>query len=160
MPDTTLAASADSQPSVAPGYVPYTVLGKLEERLEHYLLRNSPYHVPKEQRERAVRLAPWCALACVPLALFSVALGVGLTALHMVLGNPMGLVSLALVIAAAVFGLRAVPGLFRRSRQGWSFFVYETLSVATLDLVDFDLLGIAAMALTLWCAFQLKYEYA
>jgi hypothetical protein len=161
MPDTAaLASSADSHAPATPRFVPYTALGKLEEKLEHYLLVNSPFHFPKHQRERAVRVAPWCALSCIPLVLFSVVLDVGMAALSFLTGSPMGLVLVAVSLAATVFGLRALPGLFKRTRQGWRFFVYECLAVAALCLVDIDLVGIAGMTVSLWCAFQLKYEYA
>lgn len=157
MSDTSLEASHVTS---VPDYVPYTVLGKAEERLEHYLLRNPPYHFPKHQRARSVALAPWAALAGVPLALFNVVLSLGLAALGTLTGSATGLVRLSLVAAAAVFGFKALPGLFKRSRQGWGFLLYECLAVAALAIAAFDLFGIAMMTFVVWCVFQLKYEYA
>lgn len=157
MSDSSLEAS---HVPLVPNYVPYTVLGKLEEKLEHYLLRNSPYHFPMHRRARGVAWVPWVALAGVPLALFSVALSVGLAALSTLTGSAMGLVHLAFAVATAAFGFMALPGLFSRSRKGWSFLLYECLAVAAPDIAAFDLFGIATMTFAVWCVFQLKYEYA
>ena len=157
MHDSTIEVS---HTPVVPSYAPYTVLGKLEEKLEQYLLRNSPYHFPRHARARAVALSPWLALAAVPLTLFHVALSVGLVALSTLTGSAMGLVYLSFSVATALFSFKALPGLFRRSREGWGFLLYECLAVAALDILTFDLFGIAAMTFAIWCVFQLKYEYA
>ena len=150
---------ASTQSSSSSEFVPYTGLGKVEHELERHLLHGAPLQLSPGQRARAVAHLPWVALVGAPLWLLNVALGLLVIGLSTSLGRPTGVLSLALTLAAAALDFSSLPGLFRRSRQGWARFVYTCLLCGAGAVVALDLFGIAASAVVLWLAFQLKYEY-
>lgn len=54
----------------------------------------------------------------------------------------------------------SIPGLFARTRSGWTLLLYGALFHALVGLLQLSLIGVAAGALVAWLAFQVKRLYA
>jgi hypothetical protein len=147
--------------SEPPSFIPYTVLGEAERWLERHLLRESPLRLSEPRREAFVRWTPYAVLAGMPLYLFSVLISAGAAAsLLRFSGSLAGCWWLAQTLTTAALTACSIPGLFRRTQQGWAFLTYATLFVAVRGALQLSLVGVAGCALVLWFDFQVKYRYS
>jgi len=149
--DRSLEESA-ARPSA---FVPFTAFPSIESSLERHLGPSSKVLLPAQHQAGFVRALPWVALVFLPLHLSGVALLFGITAL----GS--GSVLRALLPASVfVLDVLALPGLFKRSRRGWAFFLYALLIGVLNNVLSFSIFGLAVSAALVWLAFQVKYRYA
>ena len=154
-----LSITSDSVTGSEPKFVPYTAFPELEAKLEHYLLDASPYRIPDARQSQFTRVVPWVTLLSVPLSLFNVSLGLGLATLVSMTGNLGGLGIAFTAIVSSLLRVCSIPGLFAKTRAGWSLFLYGALLQAVTSLLQLSLTGTAIGVLIAWLAFQVKHLY-
>lgn len=144
---------------VIPQFVPYTRFPAAEQFLETHLGEASKVLLPPDWRKNFVQFFPWIALAFLPFMLFAT---LGLVAFSGIaaLFNPFVLVTTTIAAAAFVFDVIALPGLFKRSKSGWTFFLYSIALGSLGSLLGLDFLGLLFEVLLFWLAFQIKYLYS
>lgn len=142
-------------------------LNQLESTLDLYLGQKAPA-LPANWKEVLVKVAPWVVLVLLVLSLPAVLalLGIGalLSPLSFAAGGAMGgatyMLSMVLLIISLVLEALAIPGLFKKSRQGWTFLYYSTLVSIVSSLVSFNVIGGLLFSLiSLYLLFQVKNLY-
>jgi len=139
---------------------------ELESLLEEYLVKKAPA-LPENIKEIIVKFGPWITLILMLLALPVLLAAFGLGAAFMplaVMGGArfglMSMLSLALSVASLVLEFMALPGLFKRQKQGWKFMYYATLVGAVSSAVHLDIIGLVVGTLiSLYVIFQIKSYY-
>ncbi len=147
------------------------MFAQLDNICEEYLVKKAP-GLPENIKELLVKIAPWVSLVGVILGIPAVLAIFGLSAFVMPLGFLGGimsgrpffgvtyLVSVAFLVVTLVLEALAIPGLFKRSKQGWMFAYYAVLVSAVSNLVSFNLGGlIIGTLIGLYILFQLKSYY-
>mgnify|MGYP001613641180 CR=1 FL=1 len=140
---------------------------QLENLLDEYLVKKAPFTLPDRWREAIVRFAPWLTLILMIVALPALLAIFGLGAIFAPLsylgGVQTGLnYTLGLVVAAIAVVLNglAIPGLFKRTRQGWNFLFYATLVGVVENAISFNIGSlILGSLLSLYILFQVKSYY-
>lgn len=150
-----------SQPKTMPAN-----MKELEILLDEYLVKKAPA-LPANIKEIIVKFGPWVVLVLMLLAIPAMLAALGLSAVFMPVaamgGYRMGLltiISLVLGIAVLVLELMALPGLFKRQRQGWRFMYYATLVGAVSSAISLNIVSlIVGTLLSLYILFQIKSYY-
>jgi hypothetical protein len=147
-----------SEANATPGFVAYTAVPSAEQLLEQHLGANAAFKLPPSYQEGFVKFLPWFVLIFLPFHIAGVLLLFGVTALAMLVGSFgwLGAIFSALILACDVI---ALPGLFKRTRNGWAFFVYAQALGALSNLLNFSLFGLLVSVAMFWIAFQVKYKY-
>lgn len=141
-------------------------LKSLEERLAVYFGEKAPA-IPTDIKGLIVNLAPWLtlifALLSLPAILFVFGLGSVITPFSFLPGGRAGLsyiVSTVVLATAVVLQFLAVPGLFKRTRQGWSLVYYSALVSVLYNLISLNLAGlIIGGAISFYILFQVREYY-
>ena len=146
---------------------PTNPLVQLENLLDEYLVKKTPFTLPDGWRKAIVKFAPWFSLilmiVALPALLALFGLGAIFTPLSYLGGLQTGInYTFGLVIAAVTVVLNgmAIPGLFKRTRQGWNFVFYATLVGVIENAIHFNIGGlIIGSLLSLYILFQVKGYY-
>jgi hypothetical protein len=141
-----------------PVFVPYTAFKRAEELLEEHLGQRAKVLLPPNYRAGFVRWLPWIAVVFLPFHAAALLLLLGISSLAMFVGST-SIVFALVSVGIFVLELIALPGLFARSRRGWTFYTYARVAGLVLRLFSFSLIGLITGVLFLWVAFQVKYEY-
>jgi hypothetical protein len=144
--------------ATAPSFVAYTAVPAAEQLLEQHLGANAAVKLPPNLQEGFVKFFPWITLIFLPFHIAAVLLLFGFTALAMFFGS-FGWVSAIFSAAILVCDVIALPGLFKRTQKGWTFFVYAQAIAALSNLVSFSIFGLLVSVALFWVAFQVKYKY-
>lgn len=141
-------------------------LTQLEENLDVYFGQKAPA-LPANIKELIVNFAPWISLIMVVVSLPAVLaiIGIGsLAAPFSFLGGANSgfsyMLSLVFLALSVLFDAIAIPGLFKKSRQGWNFVFYSTLVGILSNLVHFNLSSLIVGGLiSFYFLFQIKSYY-
>lgn len=142
-------------------------LVQLENLLDEYLVKKAPFTLPDGWRETIVKFAPWMTLILMLVALPALLAIFGLGAIFAPfsylggiqtgLNYTLGLVAAAI---AVVLNALAIPGLFKRTRQGWMFLFYATLVGVVENVIHFNIGNlILGSLLSMYILFQVKGYY-
>lgn len=153
---TDLGTSGAS--ATAPGFVAYTSVPPAEQFLEQHLGESAPFKLPLSYQDGFVKFLPWFTLIFLPIHIAGVLLLFGVTALAMLFGS-FGWLSAIFSALILTCDIIALPGLFKRTRTGWTFFVYAQALGALSNLFNFSLFGLLVSLVMFWIAFQVKYKY-
>ncbi len=142
-------------------------LSQLENLLEEYLVKKAPFTLPDKWKETIVKFAPYINLILMIIALPALlalfGLGAILTPFSYLGGLRAGFgYTLGLVVSAitVVLNAIAIPGLFKRSKQGWNYVFYATLVGVVENAIHFNIGGlIIGSLLSLYILFQVKGHY-
>lgn len=143
-----------------------SVLSQIESQLDLYLVDKAP-SIPKQWKEILVKIAPWLIAIGVIFSLPAILAIFGFAAVFSPFAYMGGLrygagfsISWIFLLIALVLNILALPGLFKRAKQGWYFLYYGALVSAVQNLVTFNLGGlIIGTLLSLYILFQLKEYY-
>lgn len=80
---------------------------------------------------------------------YGTAIGTGVT----------GWIEFIAMIAGLLCNIKAIPGLFARSRDGWLWLFYAELIMAVRDVASFQIGGLIGVAIGLYFLFQMKGSY-
>jgi len=141
-------------------------LKSLEGILDLYFGQKAPA-MPTNIKELIVNLAPWLTLILgllsLPAILFVFGLGTLFAPFSFLGGVRAGFnYSLSMIVLAisVVLEFLAVPGLFKKTRQGWNFVYYSALVSVLYSLVSFNLGGLIIGALiSFYILFQVRTYY-
>lgn len=141
-----------------PAFAAYTAFPPVEEALEQQLGDKGKLILPERYREGFVKFLPWVVLLFLPIHFAAVLLLLGVTALGTLFGSfSFG----GALLSSGVFLLDviALPGLFARTRKGWTFWVYALALGAASSLLSLSVFGLLMSVVFFWVAFQIKYQY-
>ncbi|MFA5024962.1 MAG: hypothetical protein WC503_00445 [Candidatus Shapirobacteria bacterium] len=141
-------------------------LGQIEDKLDYYFGKKAPV-MPENIKELIVKYSPYLTIAVLVFSLPALLLAFGLTTVAMPFAYMSGVrpgFSFSLIgiisLAALVFEVLAIPGLFKKTKQAWKYMFYASLisflsSVLSLNLGSIIIGG----AISFWILFQIKSLY-
>lgn len=137
-------------------------MDKLEQTLDLYLGQKAP-QIPPNARETIVKIIPWAtaifAILSIPVLLALLGFSLVLTPFASASTGSWWLYNIILVVGL-VLELLALPGLFKRTRQGWLFAFYAALVYGVQQLVAVNLGSlIIGTGLSLYLLFQIRSYY-
>ncbi len=148
-----------------------SMLRTLEETLNEYLGKKAPT-IPTNWKEIIVKFVPYLALLGVILSIPAILALVGLGTLLAPFGIVGGLAagrpflgfgyitSIIFLIVTLVLEIMALPGLFGRKKQGWTYSYYATLIGAVQNIITLNIGGLLiGTLLSLYVLFQVKEYY-
>jgi hypothetical protein len=147
-----------------------SVMATLEDTLDLYLVQKAPA-LPSNIKELIVQFAPWITLVLLiitlPVVLFALGLGALLAPLAILLAPATGVgfgfsYTLSMIVLAVSLALEAmsIPGLFKRSAQGWRYAYYSMLVSILSSLLSFSVIsGLLFGVIGLYFLFQIKSYY-
>lgn len=141
-------------------------LGGLEETLDLYFGKKAPA-LPPGIKEFLVSIAPWIVLISVVISLPAVLALIGISSFMMPVaymayagGGTMWMVSAAFLAVTIVLEALAIPGLFKRRKQGWNLVFYSALLTVVYNAVSLNLIGgIVGALISFYLLFQLRSHY-
>ena len=141
-------------------------LAQLETALNIYFGEKAP-SLPANWKEFIVKIAPWITLVILLLSLPAVLalLGIGalLTPVSYMGGPTFGMtytISLVFLAITIILEALALPGLFKKTRQGWNFVFYSTLVSIIGNIIYFNIGGIIlGTIIPLYFLFQIRSYY-
>ncbi|MFA6532465.1 MAG: chromate transporter [Patescibacteria group bacterium] len=148
------------------------MFGKLEVILEEYLVEKAPFQLPKNVKEIIVKFSPYLAILGVVMGIPGVLalLGAGtiLAPLGLVGGMMTGrpFLGFGYIISVVFLGVMivleglAIPGLFSRSKKGWTFIYWSALVGVVQNIISFNIGGLVIGGLiSMYFLFQVKEYY-
>jgi hypothetical protein len=147
-----------------------STLGTLEDTLDLYFGQKAPA-LPTNVKELLVRFAPWITLVLLiltlPLVLIALGLGALAAPLAFLAGPAYGFsyginytISMMIIAVSLIFDALSIPGLFKRSAQGWRFAYYATILNVLGSVISFQIGGAILTALIgFYLLFQIKSYY-
>ncbi len=141
-------------------------IADIEKLADEYLVKKAPA-MPENIKELIVKFGPWISLILIimaaPIVLGALGLGTFLMPFTYLGGIQAGFaytVSMVFTVVVLVMELIALPGLFKRAKQGWTWMFYATLVQAVQNLVAMNLGGlIIGTLIGLYILFQIKSYY-
>ncbi len=139
---------------------------QLEETLDTYLVKKAP-GLPVGAKEFIVKVAPWVTLVLLILSLPVVLAFFGISAFLLPMsymggaGNGMSYTLAVIFLGLSlVLDALSIPGLFKRSRQGWNFAFYGVILNAVYNLINLNIVGlIIGTLISLYILFQIRSYY-
>lgn len=148
------------------------ILDQFEEILEFYLLRKTPFSIPKKGKEIIVKIAPYFSILGVVVSLPIILISLGLASLVAPLKlffrlqyakNPFdfNFIFSTLILAIIIFlEAIAIPGLFKRKQKAWRFLFYASLLSIPYGVFNGDFIWTIIFTLLSWYVlFQVKEYY-
>lgn len=147
-----------------------SALASLEENLNLYFGEKAPA-MPPNVKELMVKFAPWITLVLLVITLPAVLIALGLGALAaplaFLIGPGYGVSSgAAYTVGILILGLSvllealSLPGLFKRTRQGWKYAYYATLVNVVGSLIGLNIVSAIITALVgFYILFQIRSYY-
>lgn len=148
-----------------------SVLGKLEETLELYLVKKAPA-LPENIKEVLVNFAPWINIIvlviAIPGILAVLAIGTAVLPFLAVSAPTYGVaytanytISVVILAVAVVLQALAIPGLFKKSKAGWNFAFYANIVSLVSSVVGVSgiVSGLIGALIGFYILFQIKSYY-
>ncbi|PIQ72655.1 chromate transporter [Candidatus Roizmanbacteria bacterium CG_4_10_14_0_2_um_filter_36_35] len=144
-----------------------SMMGKLENTLETYLVDKAPFQLPAGAKEVIVKYGPWITLIllilALPAILFTFGLGTLVAPFAFLGGMKAGVnFGIGMIFSAVVLVIEAIaiPGLFKRAVSSWRLMYYAALLGGVESLISFNLRGlIIGTGISLYILFQIKSYY-
>ncbi|MDP3941179.1 MAG: hypothetical protein Q8Q49_02615 [bacterium] len=145
------------------------MLKPLEDTLELYFGKKAPA-LPANIKEVLVKIAPYLAILSAIITVPAILLLFGLGGLATTLAPtggvqvvsqvPLMWVSILLLVPVVLLDVMSIPGLFKRSLQGWTFLFWAQLISLASNLVQFNIVGaLIGGAIGFYILFQIKSHY-
>jgi hypothetical protein len=141
-------------------------LKQIEDMFDLYLLKKAPA-LPENIKTLIVQILPWFIIIglifLLPIALAALGLGAFFVPLSLFFSPRDGgnyIISMVFVIAIMVLEALALPGLFKRTRQGWNYLFYAGLVSAVENIVALNIVGlIIGLLIGMYFLFQIREYY-
>jgi CDP-diglyceride synthetase len=128
--------------------------------------------LPYQVKEIVVKFAPYFSIISVIfggiaiivfLAVYISFFGI-IGASWMIYGAPLrsgilGWIQMMLLAISFIFTIRAIPGLFARSRDGWLWLFYSQIIMVVVDILGFQIGNIIGIVIGFYFLFQIKTYY-
>ncbi len=142
------------------------LVAQLEAFLDEYMVIKAPFQIPMNGKEILVKIAPYLVIIGAVLFVLSLPALLGLSALTAglgMMGGGWGYTMLVSLIAGAVsvmLELKALSGLFKRSRASWRLVYYATIVSFAGSVLSFNFIGAIIGGVIGWyILFQVKELY-
>lgn len=145
--------------------------GKLEVTLNEYLGEKAPA-LPKEWKEIIVKFAPYLAILAVIMGIPAILALLGAGTILAPLGVAGGIMTgrpflgfefiISVVFLGAIILLEglAIPGLFARSKKGWTYLYWGALVGIVQNIIAFNVGGLVIGGLiSMYFLFQVREYY-
>jgi hypothetical protein len=132
--------------------------------LDYYLVQKAPFQIPDAGRELIAKFGPWIAVVLMVITLPAVLFIFGIGTFFLPFGGPayvtgFGFAALFLIAHFALM-IMALPGLFARKKQGWTFAFYGQLLSIVYSLLSGSIVGALIGGLIgLYILFQIRTLY-
>jgi hypothetical protein len=141
-------------------------LVQIEEKLDLYFGKKAPA-MPENVKEFIVKYSPYLIVAVLVFSLPAILLAFGLTSVAMPFAYMDGVrsgfsfsITALISLAALVFQMIAIPGLFKRTKQSWKYMFYASLISLLSSVLSLDIGAIViGGAISFWILFQIKALY-
>lgn len=141
-------------------------LVQIEEKLDLYFGKKAPA-MPENVKEFIVKYSPYLIVAVLVFSLPALLLAFGLTSVAMPFAYMDGVrsgfsfsITALISLAALVFQVIAIPGLFKRTKQSWKYMFYASLISLLSSVLSLDIGAIViGGAISFWILFQIKSLY-
>lgn len=144
-------------------------LMQLEVMLDEYFGKKAPA-LPQNAKEIIVKIAPYLTILSVILTLPAILLLLGLSSFvaaiaplsgaGVIPSGPLVWLGTLLLIPSVILEVMAIPGLFARSKQAWTYMYWAQLISIVSSLVQFNIIGAVLGALIgFYLLFQIKSFY-
>jgi hypothetical protein len=147
-----------------------SLFSQLNSFLEEYLVKKAP-QLPTKAKDILVAFAPWLTLigliSSIPIVFMAFGLGAILAPLSVFTG-PVNTISygvtytlgMVILAVALVFDAIALPGLFNKTKKGWTFLYYATLVSFLSNLLSYNWFGgLISAVIVLYFMFQIRSYY-
>lgn len=142
-------------------------LGSLEQTLDLYFGKKAPA-LPAGIKDFLVSIAPWVVLVSVVVSIPAILALVGVSSFVMPMmayssypgAGSMWMVSATFLVVTIVLEALAIPGLIKKSKQGWDMVFYSSLVGVVFNAVSLNIIGgIIGALISFYLLFQLRSYY-
>lgn len=138
----------------------------LESTLENLFVKKAPA-LPKNIKNLIIQFGPWLLLISIIYSLPSLFTLLGLGTISLPFGYWGGTrygqhfsSSLVFILVITTLNTIALPGLFKRQKQGWKLLFYSSLAAFVQNLLSFNLGSLViGSALSWYILFQIKSSF-
>jgi hypothetical protein len=132
--------------------------------LEYYLVTKAPFQLPKGLKDWIVQWGPWIQLVLLilslPLLLAVFAVSLAFLPFAAVTGGTTFTIGWVFLVIQVALEVMALPGLFARKQQGWTFAFYAVVVGAVSSLVYGNIFSALVNAIIgSYFLFQIKSYY-
>lgn len=143
-----------------------SAFSQLEDTLNEYFGQKAPA-LPTGVKDFIVKIAPWLVLlgviVSIPAVLALFGLSLFVAPISMMGGANQGiayLASMAILVVSVILDALAIPGLFKRAKQGWNFVFYASLLSLLQSAINLQLVSLVVGALiSFYILFQIRDYY-
>jgi len=141
-------------------------MNDLDKTLQTYFLDKAP-KMPADIQKLIVQYGPYLVLIGTVFSAFGLLSAFGLMAVStpfMMMGGyhagSFYQINVLFGIASVVLSALALPGLFKKTKQGWQYSFYNTILGAVMNAVTFNLIGLVIGAgIGFYILYQIKHHY-
>jgi hypothetical protein len=157
----------ETQPNQTPPAAQATGhLNQLESFFDTYLHKKAPFHLPPIAKEWIVKYGPWITLVVMLFALpaiiaiFSFVAFFAPTVMYAGARGSNFVLYEIFNLAAFILEAVALPGLFKRSLNGWKMVYYAALVSAVGELLRLNIIGlIIGLVISMYFLFEIREYY-
>ena len=143
----------------------YSLVPQVEHWLEKYLGHKAP-QLPDSWRHAIAKYGPWLILISLVLSLPSILAWIGLSIFPNMpmyyaryMDNSFSMPLMVVTMITMLLEAMALPGLFKRSKQGWALLFYAVVISTIMSILSFNVGGFIGNVICLYVVFQIKGQY-
>jgi len=150
--DTQQQPSTDQPPKDLIGFIDF------------YLVKKAPFQLPEPAKEAIVQYGPWITIVLLVLTLPLLLALLGIGAIFSPFGGVsaaagFGIVALGTIIEVGLT-IAALPGLFARKMNGWTFLFYARVVSFVTSILALNIVGAIVFGLiSFYILFQIRPLY-
>jgi len=132
--------------------------------LDFYLVKKAPFQLPEPAKEAIVQYGPWITIVLLVLTLPLLLALLGIGAIFSPFGGVsaaagFGIVALGTIIEVGLT-IAALPGLFARKMNGWTFLFYARVVSFVTSILALNIVGAIVFGLiSFYILFQIRPLY-
>jgi len=132
--------------------------------LDFYLVKKAPFQLPEPAKEAIVQYGPWITIVLLVLTLPLLLALLGIGAIFSPFGGVsaaagFGIVALGTIIEVGLT-IAALPGLFARKMNGWTFLFYARVVSFVTSVLALNIVGAIVFGLiSFYILFQIRPLY-
>lgn len=144
------------------------LVSQLEAFLDEYMIKKAPFALPLGVKEFIATVSPYLIIIFAVMALPLILAGLGLSAIvapFALLGGSVwgfhAIISLIVSVIVLIMELKAVPGLFKRTKASWRMVFYASIVslVGSILTISGILGGVIGAIIGWYILFQVKELY-
>lgn len=141
-------------------------MNDLDKTLQTYFLDKAP-KMPADIQKLIVQYGPYLVLIGTVFSAVGLMSAFGLMAVSapfMMMGGyhagPLYQMNMVFSIATVILSALSIPGLFKKTMQGWKYSFYNTILGVIMNAVTFNIIGlIIGAGIGFYILYQIKHHY-